>query len=169
MPGTGPEAAKLAGLPYDEHRLRTDPEYNNALGTAYFTAQLERFGDPALAAAAYNAGPGRVQRALRVSQRTGRSWQELIPTETQKYVESFTNRVGSSGVAMWTELLQRKSLPRLWNKYPTRRRCLRRLIGRRLPRCQRKYRPTVSLWHKSCCLAAILILWLLRKTTWIRA
>jgi hypothetical protein len=58
MPGTAPYAAKLAGLPFDEHRYRTDAAYNEALGRAYYAEQLRTFGDPAMAAAAYNAGPG---------------------------------------------------------------------------------------------------------------
>ncbi len=46
MPGTGPEAAKLAGLPWDEERLKTDEGYNRALGNAYYDQQLKTFGDP---------------------------------------------------------------------------------------------------------------------------
>lgn len=61
MPATGPEAAKLAGLPWDEQRFKTDASYNLALGRAYYDAQLAEFGSPALAAAAYNAGPDAVQ------------------------------------------------------------------------------------------------------------
>ncbi|MDR0701269.1 MAG: hypothetical protein LBF61_02490 [Azoarcus sp.] len=34
MPKTAPEAAKLAGLPWDEERYRNDSEYNRALGRA---------------------------------------------------------------------------------------------------------------------------------------
>ena len=35
MPGTAPYAAKLAGLPFDERRYKTDAQYNAALGRAY--------------------------------------------------------------------------------------------------------------------------------------
>lgn len=65
MPGTGPEAARLAGLPWDEERYKTDADYNKAIGRAYFDKQVETFGDVRLAAAAYNAGPGAVQGWLR--------------------------------------------------------------------------------------------------------
>jgi soluble lytic murein transglycosylase-like protein len=58
MPATGPEAARYANLPWDEERFRNDPEYNKALGRAYYDEMLRRYKDPALAAAAYNAGPG---------------------------------------------------------------------------------------------------------------
>jgi hypothetical protein len=86
MPSTGPEAAQLAGLPWSLERLRTDPEYNHALGRAYYDAQLARFGDPILAAAAYNGGPGRVAGALRQAQATGRPWTDFLRPETQNYV-----------------------------------------------------------------------------------
>lgn len=62
MPKTAPEAAKLAGLEFDEDRWRNDPVYNEAIGRAYFRKQHEDFGDPRLAAAAYNAGPGAVRK-----------------------------------------------------------------------------------------------------------
>lgn len=64
MPGTGPIAAKLAGMQWDEQRYRTDPAYNAALGRAYFGQQIKDFGgDLAKAYAAYNAGPRWVQAA----------------------------------------------------------------------------------------------------------
>jgi hypothetical protein len=84
MPGTAPEAAKLAGLPYDPARLKNDKAYNLALGEAYFNKQLRDFGDNRLAAAAYNAGPGAVRRALAKGGPNG--WINHVPRETQKYV-----------------------------------------------------------------------------------
>lgn len=65
MPDTAPEAARMAGLEWDEERYRNDPEYNQALGKAYFESQVEKYGDPMLAAAAYNAGPGNVDAWLK--------------------------------------------------------------------------------------------------------
>lgn len=66
MPTTGPEAAKLAGLPWDEQRFKTDAQYNQALGRAYFNKQLQDFGgNLAYAYAAYNAGPGALREALK--------------------------------------------------------------------------------------------------------
>ncbi len=62
MPGTAPEAAKLAGLEWDEHKYKTDPAYNKALGLAYFQKQLQDFGgNLAQTYAAYNAGPQAVR------------------------------------------------------------------------------------------------------------
>lgn len=64
MPETGPEAARYANLPWDPVRFRTDAHYNAALGRAYFDRQLQDFGSPVLAAAAYNAGPEAVREWL---------------------------------------------------------------------------------------------------------
>ena len=83
MPRTAPEAARLAGVAWDEGRYRTDPAYNAQIGRAYFEKQLETFGDPAKAAAAYNAGPGRVQQAVL---RYGDAWLDHMPNETKQYV-----------------------------------------------------------------------------------
>lgn len=85
MPGTAPEAAALAGVPFDENRYRTDPEYNAALGWAYFQKQLADFGDERQAVAAYNAGPGRVRAAV---QRGGENWEAFLPAETKGYLQS---------------------------------------------------------------------------------
>lgn len=97
MPGTAPEAAKLAGLEYDPVRLRQDPEYNKALGKAYFDEQRRRFGSDELAAAAYNAGPGRVQQALRQAEATGRDVMSFLPAETRAYVPKVVGRGAAEG------------------------------------------------------------------------
>lgn len=87
MPATGPEAAKLAGLPWDENRYRTDASYNKALGLAYFQKQLQdNGGDLAKAYAAYNAGPGRLREAVAKSKKEGGNWIDHVPAETQAYV-----------------------------------------------------------------------------------
>lgn len=52
MPGT---AQELGVDPFD-------PVQNLRGGARYYRQQLDRFGDPAIALAAYNAGPGRVQQ-----------------------------------------------------------------------------------------------------------
>lgn len=85
MPSTAPEAAQLAGVPFDENRYRNDPAYNEQLGAAYYDAQMRKYGDPALAAAAYNAGPGAVDDWL-----AGR--RASLPAETVAYVRRVTGR-----------------------------------------------------------------------------
>lgn len=90
MPGTGPEAAKLAGLPWSPERHKNDAEYNAALGKAYLKQQLNDFdGDLKLALAAYNAGPGAVRAAQEKAKKKGKApfFENLsLPRETQLYV-----------------------------------------------------------------------------------
>lgn len=86
LPSTGPEAAKLAGLPWDETKLFNDPEYNDKLGRAYLGSMYQKFGSPQLAAAAYNAGPGRVESALKKAATEGGDVVSYLPSETQNYI-----------------------------------------------------------------------------------
>lgn len=98
MPTTGPEAAKLAGLPWDENRFRTNAEYNKALGMAYFQKQVQdNNGDLPKAYAAYNAGPGALQAAIKKAEQSVRlnktdptvqvhTWLDFMPKETKDYV-----------------------------------------------------------------------------------
>jgi membrane-bound lytic murein transglycosylase D len=89
--------ARLYGLEVnhwvDERR---NPEKSTRAAAQYLQNLYERFDDWHLAIAAYNAGPGRVERALRtVRSRTGNddpsfwdAWQYL-PRETRNYVPMF--------------------------------------------------------------------------------
>ena len=98
MPDTAPEAAKLAGLPWDENRYKNDPAYNKALGMAYFQRQLqENGGDLAKAYAAYNGGPGRLADAIKQAEKSvkaaqadpnlkPKTWLDFMPPETRDYV-----------------------------------------------------------------------------------
>lgn len=96
MKATGPEAAKLAGLPWDENRWKNDANYNRAIGQAYLADLLRTFGgDPALALAAYNAGPGRVQSALKKHGPSG--WLDAMPKETQDYVAAIVPKFVGGG------------------------------------------------------------------------
>ena len=94
MPETAPEAARLAGLEWDHWRYRNDASYNKALGRAFLDSQLERYdGNNILALAAYNAGPGRVDKWLkrfgdpRAGEISNEEFIRQIPfRETQIYV-----------------------------------------------------------------------------------
>jgi soluble lytic murein transglycosylase len=88
MPATAPEAARLAGVPFDDARYRNDEEYNKSLGRAYFTQQLRDFGGSLdKAYAAYNAGPGATKDAIQAAEKEGKSdWLQRLPKETQDYV-----------------------------------------------------------------------------------
>ncbi|WP_213662311.1 transglycosylase SLT domain-containing protein [Stutzerimonas stutzeri] len=96
MPGTARDMAAELGLPFSEARLTSDAEYNKRLGSAYLNKLLERYdGHQALALAAYNAGPGKVDEWLRQhgDPRAGEidaaSWVQKIPyAETRDYTRN---------------------------------------------------------------------------------
>jgi soluble lytic murein transglycosylase-like protein len=100
MEGTGPEAAQLAGLPWDRDRWMYDKDYNLALGRAYFNEQLRQFGDADKAAAAYNAGPGAVRSAIDRATALGGSYLDYLPAETQNYVSKFSGGTGLGAASL---------------------------------------------------------------------
>jgi soluble lytic murein transglycosylase len=95
MPGTAREVAGKLGMSYDAGSLTTDTNYNMMLGSTYFQQMLRYFGGSyPLAVAAYNAGPGNVNKWLRANgdPRGGGiemiDWIEAIPIfETRNYVQ----------------------------------------------------------------------------------
>lgn len=72
MPGT----AKELGLSNED---RFNPEKAIPAGTKYYKQMLEQFGDPLLATAAYNMGPGALEGAMKGKRE--------IPQETLDYVD----------------------------------------------------------------------------------
>jgi soluble lytic murein transglycosylase len=101
LPGTAAQVAKQIGVPTELGWLTTQPAHNMQLGAQYLADQIARFGNLALAAAAYNAGPRRVEEWLgtygdpRVTRGAGGAdmidWIEQIPfTETRNYVQRVT-------------------------------------------------------------------------------
>ena len=98
MEDTGPEAARLAGVPWDRDKWLNDTRYNAKLGQAYFSAQMKKYdNNPVLAVAAYNAGPGAVDGWIKQfgDPRTGAVSNEqfaaAIPyDETRNYVAKVT-------------------------------------------------------------------------------
>jgi soluble lytic murein transglycosylase len=95
MPGTAREQAGKMGLAYDQSALVSDPTYNIRLGDGYFGRMMDYYGGATpLAVAAYNAGPGNVNKWIRANgdPRTGSidwiDWMEQIPIyETKNYVQ----------------------------------------------------------------------------------
>lgn len=91
---TGPEAAALAGKEWDEDRWLNDTEYNKAIGEAYFLHQYHKFGSLDKAAAAYNAGPGALRRAIGNADIHGGSYMDYLPDETKNYIKATTGLGG---------------------------------------------------------------------------
>lgn len=95
MPATAKDVARQSGLRHQTSWLTSRRDHNVALGSRYLKQMRNRFDmNYAMASAAYNAGPGRVDR-WRVEFGDPRSgqidfidWIELIPIyETRNYVQ----------------------------------------------------------------------------------
>ncbi|QHL91508.1 transglycosylase SLT domain-containing protein [Sphingomonas changnyeongensis] len=95
MPGTAREQAEKIGLSYDAPALTENTDYNIQLGSSYFQRMLSYYGGSyPLAIAAYNAGPGNVNKWLKANgdpRLPGQDmirWIEEIPVfETRNYVQ----------------------------------------------------------------------------------
>jgi soluble lytic murein transglycosylase len=88
MPATARWVAKQIPLHAYRPALLTQPETNLQMGTYYFRRVLTDLGDPVLATAAYNAGPGRARRWRDAKPLEGAIYAETIPfNETRDYVK----------------------------------------------------------------------------------
>jgi soluble lytic murein transglycosylase len=95
MPGTARETSGKIAMAYRPEALNSDVTYNIQLGSTYFQRMLSYYnGSYPLAVAAYNAGPGNVNKwlARNGDPRTGSidilDWIEQIPIfETRNYVQ----------------------------------------------------------------------------------
>lgn len=95
MPATARHTAKQAGINYNGESQLFEPQTNYTLGQAYLTKMLARYdGFVPLAAAAYNGGPGNVDKWLNVMGDPRKDpyswvdWVERIPFyETRNYVQ----------------------------------------------------------------------------------
>lgn len=77
-----PATARDPGYGVAPARNDSPQEYNR-VGNEYLEAMYRKYGDPAKMWAAYNAGPGRLEKALR---KLGPNWLRGMPRETQEYV-----------------------------------------------------------------------------------
>jgi soluble lytic murein transglycosylase len=101
MPPTATAVAKQLGIPASVPALTVDASHNIRLGTAYLQEMLTRFDNCLpLAAAAYNAGPGRVAQWLGengdpvIGPIDMVDWIELIPVaESRNYVQRVAENV----------------------------------------------------------------------------
>lgn len=101
LPSTAADTARKAGVPFDYGRLVGDPAYNMQLGAAYLGQLMtSEGGSLEMAAAAYNAGAGRVSQwvAAYGDPRAGADlvdWVERIPfDETRDYVMRVSENYG---------------------------------------------------------------------------
>ena len=110
MPATARIVAKKIGLPWDNPTLISDPTTNLKLGTAYLRMVLDDLGgSQAMAAAAYNAGPGRPRRWREGPQLETAIWAENIPfNETRDYVKKVL-----SNAAVYSALIDPRLPPAL--------------------------------------------------------
>jgi len=98
MPATAKGVARKIGTSYSQAALVSHPSCNVQLGSYYIADQLENFGNPYLAIAAYNAGPGNVRKWLTAFGDPRHDanvdmidWIESIPAyETRNYVQRVT-------------------------------------------------------------------------------
>ena len=89
MPGTNVDpgfGVRPAANDSQEERAR--------VGRDYLAAMVQRYGNPRQAWAAYNAGPGRVDEAIK---RGGQNWLSMLPKETRDYVNKNMAALGGGG------------------------------------------------------------------------
>jgi soluble lytic murein transglycosylase len=104
MPTTARWVARQLGLTYTPQMI-DDLQTNLRLGTAYLRLVLDDFGgSPALATAAYNAGPGRPRRWRDGPEIEPAMWAETIPfNETRDYVKKVLSNAVYYGVVLGGE------------------------------------------------------------------
>ena len=107
-----PATAKEVGV-----KDRLNPEQSLQGGKQYYTKMLEQFdGDEELALAAYNWGPGNINKALKRLKARGReqTWSNILkylsaPDETVNYVNSVMRRskqIARNAEGFWNSKLK---------------------------------------------------------------
>lgn len=127
MPGTAADMARQMGVSVEQ--LRSDPALNEAAGQRYQQQQLEKYGgNEALALAAYNAGPGRVDEWIqrfgdpRTGEITTEEFVARIPfAETKNYVQNITQGQYGQGDNEGSAGQQASSLEQLGGGYTLQR------------------------------------------------
>jgi len=88
-----PATAAAPGFGIRPAQAQTPEEYNR-VGQEYYQAMLKKFGgDTQKAAAAYNAGPGRVQQNMQAN--AGQMNVQQLPRETQGYLQKIGQTVSN--------------------------------------------------------------------------
>ncbi|MCA1804736.1 MAG: transglycosylase SLT domain-containing protein, partial [Xanthomonadaceae bacterium] len=90
MPATGRMTARQEQVPLPNTQSLLQTDKNILLGSAYLRRMLDEFGgNPAMATAAYNAGPHRVKRWRPEQEQDAEVWVDRIPFhETRNYVRN---------------------------------------------------------------------------------
>jgi soluble lytic murein transglycosylase len=111
MPATARWTARKLGLAGFQPGLINDPATNLRIGAGYLKLMLDDFdASQALAAAAYNAGPGRPRRWRDGSTPEVAAWVESIPfSETRDYVKTVLSNATYYGARLRGEALSLKS------------------------------------------------------------
>jgi len=84
LPSTAEELAHKHGLPWRGQNSLFDPILNVKLGTAYLSQLSTKYGSVSTALAAYNWGPGRIDRRLR----RGGSLPRIYVEQVMKFYEA---------------------------------------------------------------------------------
>ena len=89
MPDTARPMARQRGLEFRGGDVLDDPAANLDMGASYLAGLVRQFGEPRLAVAAYNAGPGRVRQWLAAGRSDDmEAWVEMVPfDETRGFVK----------------------------------------------------------------------------------
>lgn len=84
LPDTAQQTAKDNGVAWDQDKFLHDPAYNSMLGRMYMNQMMVKYrGDYSKALAAYNWGPGNLDRDI---SQNGGNWLSFAPDETRNYV-----------------------------------------------------------------------------------
>ena len=133
LPATAESQARKMGLAHDTSWLTARPAHNVTLGSAHLYDLVGNFyGSYVMAAAAYNAGPGRPRQWVQTygdlretNLETAIDWVEKIPfSETRNYVQRVTENIqvyrarlagGSAPLRITQDLMRGTKPPRVFN------------------------------------------------------
>jgi soluble lytic murein transglycosylase len=166
MPSTARLLARRHKQRYRRKNLTVDPSYNLRLGTAYLSGLITKFkGSYILAAAGYNAGPGRAKRWVDRygDPRRGTvdpiDWVESIPfNETRDYVQKVMENTqiyrrhftGDQQLALFDDLVRGKPVPKSATKPKAKKKTKTKAKARTKARPRRKTRKRRTARARTC-------------------
>ena len=92
MPPTGAEVADRLGVPWEGPNTLLDPVINIKLGVAYLRTLKNRYADISIALAAYNWGPGRIDRRLRTGEKLPTAYSDRVIQAYGEQIQAQTRR-----------------------------------------------------------------------------